>query len=342
MRTLYIALLFLSVIVSCTGNKAEREKPIEKMSLKELDSLVNKDPENIEYLKIYGSRLLDDLRGDDALPLLAKAYRLNPKDIRIKQLYASALINRIEKNASEVETGIQKLKEIIKKEPGNKKAYLDLATAYSFFQDYENTFKYVNEALRIDPKYRDAYVIKGGTYYKMGNMKFAKSSFETAVQQDPDFFLGYLQLGWLYTETEEYKHALEYFITAVQLESKSTDALYGVAYSEQMLGKSGDALNSYRNLLEVDSAYYLAYFNQGYIKQYDQQEIDSAVYYYKKSLALQPEFVKGWHQLGMCYLDKGNKPTALVAFKKALEYNPEFELTKDILRKNYKNYNAGE
>lgn len=333
-------IICLTLLFSCSEKKSNTTESFQTMSLEKLDSLVNKEPENVELLTVYGSRLLDEYRGEDALPLLAKAYRLNSKDIRIKQLYASALVNRIEKTASEVETAIKKLKEIIKKEPGNKKAFLDLATAYSYFQDYENTFKYVNDALRIDPKYRDAYLVKARTYYKLGNMKLAKSSLETAVQQDSKFFVGYLQLGWIYTETEDYKHALEYFITASQLESKSTDALYGKAYSQQMIGESESALQSYRDLLNVDSLYYLAYFNEAYIKQYDQKEIDSAVYFYKKALTLQPEFVKGWHQLGMVYLDQGNKETALIAFKKALEYNPDFELTKSVLIKHYKNYDA--
>lgn len=335
---LFITALAFSLFACKDNNTVSQKVLIENLSLESLDSLVNKYPDSIPILQVYGSRLLDDLQGDKALPILAKAHRLKPKDIRIEQLYASALINRVQRSTNEIETAIKKLQDIIKVEPKNKKAYLDLATAYNAFQDYENTFKYVNEALKIDPKYRDAYVVKGGAYYQMGNMKLAKSSYETAVQQDHKFFLGYLQLGWIYTETEDYKEALEYFRTAVQLDPTSTDALYGVAYSNQMIGESEAALQGYRDLLAADTNFYLSYFNQGYIKQYDQNEIDSAVFYYKKSLTLQPEFVKGWHQLGLCYLDKGNKETALIAFKKALEYNPDYELSLKVLKKYYANY----
>lgn len=340
MHKIIFFISFLFILAACgeKSQNANTTKAIADLSIEELDSLIALDAENVEYLTAYGEKLLEEFRGDEALPALAKAFRLNSKDVHIKQLYASALINRMDKSVSEVETAIEKLLEVIIEQPQNKKAYLDIATGYSYFQDYENTFKYVNEALRLDNKYRDAYMTKGRTYYKMGNMKLAKSSFETAVQQDPEFFLGYLQLGWLYTETEEYKQAVEYFTTASHLEKHSTDALYGVAYSQQMLERSEEALESYRHLLDVDSTYYLAYFNQAYIKHYDQKEIDSAVYYYKKAIAIEPEFVKGWHQLGMCYLDQGNKETALIAFKKVLEYNPEFELTKDVLVRNFKNY----
>jgi len=338
MKKLLIALFFCSLLFACTQKKAVKQVPLDHLSMNQLDSLWKKYPDSVPVLSTYGSKLLDDLQGDSALPILAKAHRLRPQDIDLEALYASALVNRIHKTTSEVETAINILKEIIKKQPGNKRALLDLATAYSFFQDYENTFKYANDALRIDKKYRDAYMVKGRAYYKMGNMKLAKSSFETAVQQDTKFFLGYLQLGWLYTETEDYKHALEYFTTARTLDEKSTDAIYGVAYCQQMLNEYGEAMQSYRDLLKVDSVYYLAYFNQAYIKEYGEKEIDSAVFYYKKALELQPEFVKGWHQLGMCYLEKGHKETALVAFQKALEFNPDYEPTRYILKRDYKNF----
>lgn len=334
-----LLVILISFLVACNnGNKDKNVIPLNKMSLEKLDSLSNRFPDSVNILKVYGTRLLEDLRGDEALPILAKAYRLNMKDNQLEALYASALINRVNKSTSEVQSGIKLLQDVVKKDPKNKKAYVDMATAYNYFEDYENSFKYVNKALRIDPKYRDAYVIKGGTYYRMGNLKLAKSSYETAVQQDPEFYLGYIQLGWIYTQTEDYTNAKEYFTTALQLNKMSVDAAYGIAYCEQMLNEDEQALHSYRDLLKIDSTYYFAYFNQGYIKQYNQHEIDSAVYYYKKSLALQPEFVKGWHQLGLCYLGQGNKETALIAFNKALEYNPQYELTRKVLKEYYKNY----
>jgi Tfp pilus assembly protein PilF len=44
---------------------------------------------------------------------------------------------------------------------------------------------------------------------------------------------------------------------------------------------------------------------------------------------IQPEFVKAWHNIGLCYEDKNDRTRALQSYAKALKYNPNFELTKE-------------
>jgi phage terminase large subunit-like protein len=65
---------------------------------------------------------------------------------------------------------------------------VSLASTYTQQGDFEKSFQYINEALRIDKKYRDAYILKGTNYLTLGNRKLAKSSYETAIQQDTKFF----------------------------------------------------------------------------------------------------------------------------------------------------------
>ena len=96
----------------------------------------------------------------------------------------------------------------------------------------------------------------------------------------------------------------------------------------QIHGKLEEALKAYRELLQVDQKFYLALFNEGYIKQFEQNQIDSAIYYYTSAIELQPKFVKGWHNLGLCYASQGRKPEALNAFATALKHNPKFEISR--------------
>ncbi len=323
-----IALLLIGSLASC-GEKT----PATGNKVASLDSLVKVYPDSIPLLVKYGRQLLDEYRAAEALPYGAKAFRLDSTNIDARFIYASALINRMEKTVPDVDIAQRHLKYIVRKQPGNKEALVNLASTYSLQADYEKSFQYINEALKIDKRYRDAYVMKGSNYLAIGNRKLAKSSYETAVQQDPKFFAAYMQLGWLYTEDGEYQYALEYFKTAADLEPKSPDALYGVAYCEQELGLYPESLASYRHLIETDTSYHLALFNQGYIKQFNQKEIDSAIYYYKSAIEVQPDFVKAWHNLGMCYEQQGRKPMAYKAFKKALEYNPDFELSKKEIQR---------
>ena len=275
-----------------------------------LDSLLKLDPNNVDLLVKRGNKYLANYKFYDALTDGAKAYRLDSNNLEARFLYANALNNRAERSQVDIENAKQHFLYLIKRQPGNKKIYVSLASSYTQQGDFEKSFQYINEALRIDKKYRDAYILKGTNYLSLGNRKLAKSSYETAIQQDTKFFEGYLYLGYLYSEDND-PLAVEYFRTAATLRPKSTDALYGVAYNLQIHGKLEEALKAYRELL-----------------QFEQNEIDSAIYYYKSAIELQPKFVKGWHNLGLCYASLGRKPEALNAFSTALKYNPKFEISR--------------
>lgn len=321
-----IALLVIGSLASCGGNKTE--KPEKSLSL---DSLIIMYPDSVPLLIKKGNKLLDEYKATEALPLVAKAFRLDSTNTDAQYAYASALLNRPERSFQDIDISQRILQSLIRKQPGNKKALLELAATFTAQGDYDKSFQFINEVLKMDKHYRDAYVMKGLNYRALNNKKLAQSSFETAVQQDPKFFLGYLQLGWLYTEDKQYQYALENFKNAATIEPKSTESLYGIASSNQELGNYEEALAGYRHLLQVDTSYYLALFNQGYIKQFHQKQLDSAIYFYRSSIESRPDFVNGWHNLGLCYKMQGRNPMAFKAFKKALEYNPEFELSKKEL-----------
>jgi tetratricopeptide (TPR) repeat protein len=323
MRIYFTFLIALFFFTSCGDNKNTVTPETTNV-----DSLLVIYPDSVPLLIIQGNRFFDEYLFDEALNNGSKAFRLDSNNIEARFLYANALNNRATRSVSDVELAQRHLKYVVSKQPRNPKALVSLAASFSQLGDFENSFKYLNEALKLDVKYRDAYILKGSNYLALGKRDLAKSSYETAVQQDTKFFEGFMKLGWMYTEDNQHLFALEYYRTAATLEPKSEDAIYGVAYSLQELKKYDEALANYRHLLEVNNNYYLALFNQGYIKQFYQNDVDSAMYFYKNAIELEPEFVKGWHNLGLCHVSKGNKNQALKSFSNALKYNPDFELSR--------------
>jgi tetratricopeptide (TPR) repeat protein len=322
MKLFYLISISL-LLFSC----AEKESTTTSQS-NNLDSLLVIYPDSVALLVQQGNLFLDSYIYDKALKIGAKAFRLDSANIEARFLYANAMNNISNRSISDVDNAQKHFLYVIKKEQKNKKAYIALASTYTQQGEFEKSFKYINEVLRMDKRYRDAYIMKGTNYLTLGKRDLAISSYETAIQQDPKFFEGYLQLAWIYTEDQKYAVAQEYFRNAKELKPKSVDALYGIAYALQMMEKYDEALNAYRDLIQVDNKYYLALFNQGYIKQFHQNQIDSAIYFYSSAIDLEPKFVKGWHNLGLCHKSKGDKTSALKAFSRALTYNPDFELSR--------------
>jgi tetratricopeptide (TPR) repeat protein len=333
-RLIFIFSLFLSLLLysSCgeTNKKATSKN-------ENLDSLLAKDPNNVGLLVKRGNLMLDSFLlkynkkfFEIAKPDATKAFRLDSSRIDTRLLYADVLANDPERTVTDVSRSQYHYSFIVKKQPKNVKALVGLSSTYAYFADFQTALQYVDQALKINPKYRDAYVMKGTIFLMQNNRKLAISSYETAVQQDPTFELAYLRLGQLYTEDEKYKIAIEKFRNAVALNPKLADAIYGVAYCDQMLERYKEAEIGYHKLMQVDGKYHLGWFNIGYIKQFHtENQLDSAIIYYQMATDIQPEFVKAWHNIGLCYEDKNDRTRALQSYAKALKYNPNFELTKE-------------
>lgn len=335
MKHLIFCFILLSLIFICSNCSGQGKKG--QVKNENLDSLIAKDPNNVGLLVKRGNLMLDSFLikynkkfFDIAKPDATKAFRLDSSRIDTRLLYADVLANDPERSVTDVSRSQYHYSFIVKQQPKNVKALVGLSSTYAFFADFQTAIQYVDQALKINPKYRDAYVMKGTIFLMQNNKKLAISSYETAVQQDPTFELAYLRLGQLYTEDEKYEVAIEKFRSAVAINPKLADAIYGVAYCDQMLERYKEAETGYHKLMTVDSKYHLGWFNIGYIKQFHtDNQLDSAIIYYQMATDIQPEFVKAWHNIGLCYEDKKDRTRALQAYAKALKYNPNFELTKE-------------
>lgn len=324
-----------SLLIACG------ETPTKSKVVTDIDKLIKLYPDSVPVIIQHGQKMMERYDYDAALKDGAKAYRLQPNNLEARYLYADALNNRANRTPEDVTQAQTHFKYVIKKQPKNLEALIDLASTYSYLGDFEKSFQYINTALRIDKKYRDAYVLKGSNYMQLAGSKpdpnnpnriLAKSSYQTAIDQDPEFFEAYIFLGSLYQE-EKNELCIEYFVTATQLRPSNIDGLYNLAYAYQEFDRDEEALAVYRQMAKKDPSFTPSLFQQGWIKQFHQEDIDSAMFFYNKCLQKEPRYVEAWHNLGMCYELKKDNTSAIEAYKKALKYNPDFELSREAARK---------
>lgn len=325
-QLLFLLVGFSFVIQSCGGDT--NTTSVEN-GPRDLDSLLVLFPDSVDLLIEHGHKMVQDLNYEMAMSDAAKAFRLDSNSLRARELYASVLNNRPTRTVADISNAQRHYQLIVKKEPKNIEALVGLAATYTQQQDFENSFKYVNEALRIDPKYRDAYVLKGTNYRLLGNIDLTKSSYETAVQQDPEFYEAYIVLGSLY-QADTNEVCIQYYTTAYQLRPNDMDAAYALAYAKEEFGYYDEAKELYRNMAHDTTDFYIqrGLFHQGHIKQFVDKDVDSAMYFYNSALRTDPRYVEAWHNLGMCYEEKGDRTRALQSYAKALKYDPEFELSR--------------
>jgi len=318
-------ILLLGIFCCCTNQGGS---PKQNLSL---DEALRRYPDSIALLQKRANRSLDSMNYDLLLQDAARAFRLDSSNIESRLLYALGLINKREVGVADFTRAQYHFFKVLNKDSTNLKAMVGIAGVCANLGGNDAAFKWLNKALRIDPKYRDAYVLKGSMYLRAGNYKFAKSSYETAIQQDNGFFLGYMILGGIY-QHEQNSLCIEYFTTANQLEPNNVEACYSLAYAYENFNNVKEAKRFYRRMAKLDTASCVAYFHLASIQHFVDENLDSAMYWYGAALDLNPEHLESLHNLGLLYEDKNDRTNALSTYAKILKINPDYTLTKDRVK----------
>ena len=148
-------------------------------------------------------------------------------------------------------------------------------------------------------------------------------------------FLTYLYLGSLY-EYENNPICIEKYMTAYQLQPKNTEVIYALAFAKEKFGQEAAAQRLYRKMTKVDSTFADGFFHLGYLAQFTFNQPDSAMFYYKKAVKVNPQHIPSYHNMGLLYEDRNDLANALFSYAKALKVDSTYELSKDrvkVLRK---------
>lgn len=340
-KSLVLFSLLWLFLFSCTSEEIVEDNQffVEEDSTESLDFFsqltdsLEKDPENISLWIQKGQICKDELDFTCALDAGARAFRIDSTNIEARKLYAWTLINKPNTPIVDIERAKRHFQYVLSVQPKDPEMLVYLGNTYSLTGDFKTAIKYINDALKIDQYYRDGYVLKGSIYRTLENYETALSSYQTALQIDPDFFIGHLNTGWLLTEMENHQLALEYYRNAADLNPTNINARYGIAKSLQDLKHYDEALVEYKRIEEIDRDFYITYFNQAYIKQHYQNELDSAAYYYQKVLDKNPEYIGAWYQLGETYYAQKRYSEAAKCYVEALNIDENFTLARDAAEK---------
>jgi tetratricopeptide (TPR) repeat protein len=139
--------------------------------------------------------------------------------------------------------GIVSLREL--KHPVKKEAFRCVAEAQRY-ADRNETGKAIaklEEAVRIDPEYRDAHTNLGVAYARTGHVEEAIQHFQRALEIGPPDVIIYANLSWACLAQRQYSRAEEFGRKAVALDARNAKAhlVLGNALAMQP-GKEGEAV----------------------------------------------------------------------------------------------------
>jgi tetratricopeptide (TPR) repeat protein len=186
-----------------------------------------------------------------------------------------------------------------------------------------------NEAIRLNPRYANAYNNRGNLVMDGGNHPAAMIDYDKAIELDPTNALFYNNRGLLKFHNKiwrDYDDAIADFSEAIRLKP-DYDQPYlnrGAAYSAK--NDYAAAIADYTEAIRLNPTLASAYYNRGICRK-ELGELDEAIADYQTAARYAPDDPTIYNNLGIVYSLKGDALQAVVNFSRSiLLKNPEMHL----------------
>lgn len=328
--------LILSIIflTSC-GNKNNKTNNIPihnpvfySTEITELTNKINANPKNSELFVQRAVAFLDIKKTEEALLDINKALSIDSTKADYF-IIRSDIFFAMGKGTKSKES----LLKAIAIEPDNQEALLKMAELHFYFQEYDNTFKYLDKVAALDKLNATVWFMRGMTYKDMGDTAKAVKSFMEAIQLDQNYYDAYLYLGILHAARKS-KLAADFYSNALNVRPNSPEVLYNLGLFYQETENYDKAIQTYTMVtsqdIKPDSPQFLflkhSFYNLGYVNLQYTQLYRQAVKYFSSAIALDPVFVEAYYNRGYSYELMGDVINARKDYTKALQLRTNYEM----------------
>lgn len=222
----------------------------------------------------------------------------------------------------------------------------------------ERAKQQLDEAIKLNPSFEQAYLLYGNLHYRAGEYALAAEKYRRAAETNPKSLQAFLNLGVacnalgesekaisaygsaksisprdtdillslasLYSKTGQLQKAMEQYGEILELEPDSERALIGTARTAWAMGEQARAVEFYQKALAVNLRSHEALLGLG-LAMLKEEEMDKAEDYLQKSLEVNPESKEGHYNLGVLCQTKGDFDGAIKEFVRAIEIDPNDE-----------------
>lgn len=203
---------------------------------------------------------------------------------------------------------------------------------YADSERYDDAIREYEEAVKIDPKYVDAYYSLGWTQYCIRKYNEALNNFKKCISLDPNSYKGYKGIAAIFAAQGYHDLAIENYKKAISL-SPNLSALYSnIAYTYVKIGNYDEAILNAKKGIELEDiadSYHIlgkVYLLKG--------NYDEAIAIFERGLSNEFREKKFKHyilaNLAIAYAIQGQRELALSKINEAIQLGPDISRYKQI------------
>lgn len=223
-------------------------------------------------------------------------------------------------------------KEVIKLNPNNFNAYINMGVCSGYLQQYHESLSYYSKAIEINPHYDLPYENTGNTYRKAGDLNQAIAAYKKALLLNSKNYKIAGNLAVIYFSLGKYKEALKYYEISIEFSAnQSIQAYYNIALLYNQLKKYTKAIDACQNALNLYSEHtpsellfnkYAIYYTLG-LSHYYLKNKNEALTHFFTSLELNENYKDTYVNIGCLYNDFKKLDLAKEYLNKALKLDPK-------------------
>ena len=204
-------------------------------------SILRINPKDLVALQIYGLSLAIQNRVAEAVPPLAKAFELDPKNVELLANLAKAQHGA--HLYQEASASYEKLNRAL---PNNPQILTDMGTSYAKSRHYEKASVCYDRAIELQGNYFLAWSNRGNLLADQGFPAQAVASYEKALNLNPEYAEAWTNLGNAFFDLGRFDDARLAHERALAINSQYGEAWSNYGNSLLELKQGEEALKSYQ------------------------------------------------------------------------------------------------
>ncbi len=237
------------------------------------------------------------------------------------ELYFQGIALKNDKKAKEA---LVKFQEVIKKNPSYYKAHYEIGWCQNDLENYVAAISALRIARKDMSDIPKVYFELGYAFEKNGQYDSAQACYEKCKLLKPDYGGLIKRIGYCYYSADKYEMAIAKFKEHILTNPKENDYMfwYKKGFSENALKKYDDAISSLTSSLAFKSDYLNTYLELGYANSKLKKD-EIAISHFNKAIAIDPKSHIPYNGIAEIYRDnKKDMNMAMEWYRKALAIKP--------------------
>ena len=211
--------------------------------------------------------------------------------------------------------------------PGTAKLHFELGYAFDKINSTDSAINNYNECLQISSTY-------SGAHRQLGYISYNKKDYETAIKcfqkyeefaKNPiDDYLYWYRKGFSQNALKQYDAAKLSLKRSLEFKADYINAYLELGFACKNLKQDDDAIAAYKKAIELDPKSHVPLNGIGEVYRDNKKDMNEAMNWYRKSLAINPDERKAHFGLGYCNNNLGDYATAVTHLQKAIQSEPTY------------------